>query len=364
MQAPDDHPLPPLYDGWVRALLGAGVPRETEATCAECAMCVQPDGRLPTSVYFFEPDIKCCVYLPRLPNFLVGGVLADDDPSVAHGRRTVGARVAARVAVTPLGLGRPPGYELLFRNSVNAIGRARALRCPHYVEEGGLCGMWRHRDAMCTTWFCRHVRGPKGASFWQGLRHLLRVVEGELARRCALELGIEAERLTPYLPATADDDPRDQPKFEGHLLDGRVDEEAYAELWGCWVGREEEYYRACAEKVAALSWPEVLVKGGSEVAVWARVVEQRFARLRRRELPRHVALGRFELTSAREGGVRAVSYSSLDAIDLPAALLPLLPRFDGRATDEVLAELAAEGVELSAELLQMLVDWGVVVAAD
>ena len=42
----------------------------------------------------------------------------------------------------------------------------------------------------------------------------------------------------------------------------------------------------------------------------------------------------------------------------------MLPRFDGRPTDEVLAELASEGVVLSDELVARLVDFAVLEAPD
>ena len=37
----------------------------------------------------FEPSTKCCTFLPELPNFLVGAMLADTDPAAAEGRASV-----------------------------------------------------------------------------------------------------------------------------------------------------------------------------------------------------------------------------------------------------------------------------------
>ena len=39
----------------------------------------------------FRPDTKFCTYYPRLPNFLVGGLLSDDTPAMATGRLRVEA---------------------------------------------------------------------------------------------------------------------------------------------------------------------------------------------------------------------------------------------------------------------------------
>src|SRR5262245_25747140 len=122
-------------------------------------MCARPgDVPRPDSEYF-DPEIKCCTYLPPLPNFLVGRIPADDREDMAHGCSSVDARLIAGVEVTPLGFGVPAPYTLLYGNARDAFGRARGLRCPHYVSEGGKCGIWRHREAICATWFCKRERG-------------------------------------------------------------------------------------------------------------------------------------------------------------------------------------------------------------
>ncbi|MEO7327206.1 MAG: hypothetical protein ABI193_01420 [Minicystis sp.] len=55
--------------------------------------------------------------------------------------------------------------------------------------------------------------------------------------------------------------------------------------------------------------------------------------------------------------------SHLDAIDLPHALLTVLPLFDGRETKEILQDLAARGVGIEASYLRQLCDWGILVQA-
>ena len=145
--------LPDLYSRWVTDWLGAPPPEEPLATCADCAMCVKGDGRTPTASYFFEPEMKCCVYQPSLPNFLAGRSVGVD---------TVRARIEAGIGVGPLVLERPPSYDLVHRHTINAAGRTKALRCPHFVTADGTCGIWENRDALCATWFCRHVRGRTG----------------------------------------------------------------------------------------------------------------------------------------------------------------------------------------------------------
>ncbi len=362
----DAQPLPDLYAPWLAALLPAPIPVEARATCRECAMCVGRDGALPTSTYAFRPDVKCCAFEPRLPNFVVGRVLLDDDPGpVAQaGRRSVEARLAARAGVTPLGLDRTAMRDLHLRHAVNAFGNSVALRCPHYVDEdGGLCGIWRHREATCATWFCRFERGQVGFALWQQVKALLQEVERDLALDCALHAGVDARLLTPLLPL--DDEPPAQGR-DWQELEGAPDPAAYARTWGEWAGREAELYRRCAERVAGLSWDDVLARCGPRVAARAAAVRAAHARHTDRALPARLRAGAFQVASVRgDGGVRAVTFSAFDAIDLPSTLVALLPAFDGRPTDEVLAWLEREhGARIEPGFLRQLVDWGVLVACE
>src|SRR6185295_1646235 len=112
------------------------------------------------------------------------------------------------------------------------------------------CGIWNHRDSMCTTWFCRHVRGQVGSDFWKSLREVLVIVEGTLARWCALRLGVDVEVLSRWIPRERQLTPQNVP--EGRELDGQVEPALYSATWGAWEGKEEEYYAACAGKVEAL----------------------------------------------------------------------------------------------------------------
>src|SRR5437762_124874 len=107
----------------------------------------------------------------------------------------------ARVGVTPLGLGRPPVHLLLYGHGApRGFGRAKTLRCPHYrADAGGACGIWRHRNAVCATWFCKHVRGGTGQRFWRSLEQLLSIAERELSRYCLLQVDVEAEMLARLL---------------------------------------------------------------------------------------------------------------------------------------------------------------------
>jgi hypothetical protein len=64
-------------------LLGGIIPRESRASCDNCAMCAVGGAGQQSAprAYFFDPLVKCCSFVPDLPNFLVGGILSDADPA-------------------------------------------------------------------------------------------------------------------------------------------------------------------------------------------------------------------------------------------------------------------------------------------
>jgi hypothetical protein len=80
------NPLPAVYAKWLDELLGGEIPSETRATCHDCAMCESGGEYQKTGSPFFNPQRKCCAYVPRLHNFLAGMILTDEDPAMARGR--------------------------------------------------------------------------------------------------------------------------------------------------------------------------------------------------------------------------------------------------------------------------------------
>jgi len=354
--------LPPLYAGWVDALLASPIPAESRATCDDCAMC-DPEGRHPDgSAAYFSPRVKCCSYLPKLANFLVGRALEERDLAFSAGRATLEQRIDEGVGVTPLGLAQSPRIGLLYRNSPGAFGRAAALRCPHYLDEGGgRCGIWRSRNAVCATWFCKHDRGALGLAFWNRLRDLLTAVEKALAAWCVLESDLDTQAVDRlYRIAEARDEGRQLTAYD---LDERVPPGVGPLLWGSWYGREREFYRECARRVGSLEWPDVLRIGGAHVAFLARVARQAFETLRSEEVPDNLVQGTLHVLSASRDAVRVVGYSGSDPLDLDRDVIEILPFFDGRSTSEVVAGLEREeGVRVEDDLLRRLSDFEILVA--
>ena len=341
--------LPPLHDRWARDLLGAAAPEEPEATCHECAM-RPPAGAAPDPGAVWFTEGKCCTFHPYLHSFLVGGLLADDSPEMQRGRAAVEAVIESRAGLTPLGLAPPPAARALYDLGRSAFGRSRALRCPFYLEDSGGCGIWRHRESTCATWFCKQERGAVGAAFWAVLHELFTEVERALSRHCALTLDVGDEALRALGSEPAE-------------VDGIASDEEHRRRWGPWVGREREYFQGCASIADNMQWSEALALAGARGSVGARLVRAAFARLTSAAAPLvPLGLGRFSVAPAPLGLTRLVTYCTFDPLEMPPQLLASLHRFDGRPTAEVLRDIAAhDGVTVPEDLLRTLVDFEVLV---
>lgn len=353
--------LPPLYAAWLDELLAGPIPHETDATCDDCAMCSDAGAAAQGGETFFNPQTKCCAYVPELPNYLVGCILADADPVSATGRATVLARLVAGAGVTPLGLAQPPIFVTLYgRSSATLFGQSRMLRCPHYLaDEGGRCGVWKYRNSICATWYCKYVRGATGQNFWQTLNQLLSAVEQALARWCVHELDLGDAALKLLFPpggeaASALVDP--------HALDGTPEPQRQRALWGNWAGRETDYYQTCARLVEALTWADVFARSGPAVHIYARLTGAAYQQLMSAELPVALKVGSFNSIRLDADAQVVSSYNRYDPIELPKSLLEVLHYFDGRPTAQACAAISAErGIALEHALVRKLVDFKILV---
>jgi hypothetical protein len=353
--------LPVLYQPWIEALLGGSVPAESEATCNDCAMLAPPSlSATEQDGVYFDSRSKCCTFVPALPNFLVGRILLDSTPESAAGRASVQARIAAGVGVTPAGLDQPAAFVLLYRNAADAFGRSVSMRCPHYASETGTCGIWRHRQSVCTTWFCKHVRGAVGQRFWASLRHLLEAVERSLVAHCVLTLDPGTEAIQQLIVPP---DRRASSLLSAADLDGVSDPARYRAAWGRYVNREREFYEASARLVEGLTWNDVIRVAGAEVELAAALVQETFAALRSTSVPDRLRMGAVEMQPAGSDHMRLTAYRPWDPLVIPKALGDSLHFFDGRPTRAALAAAAADtGLEIDRAVVRRLVDFEVLVA--
>jgi hypothetical protein len=296
--------LPPVYRALLPGFFDAEAPAEEKATCNACAMCPPPGVTPPEGVEYFRPDTKCCTYHPTLANYLVGALLADRDPGLAEGQRRVRDKIASGVGVTPRWLHAPAELrEQLDARREREFGRALDLRCPYYIEDGGLCGIWRHREGDCSTFFCKYDAGADGRIFWRTLTTWLARMEVALSRHALSQVAPELDDVT----------------------------------WGEWTGREAELYLACHEVVAGVrDLPAIM---GDEHAPLLEQLASAYRRATSDEIPSRLAPARDLPLMRVEGGAIAIGYSRYEPMFL---------------SDAVLEALAEESLDLPDDLRRVL----------
>lgn len=319
--------LPDVYRRLLPVFFERDVPVESKATCSECAMCEGAPNPAPPTIgvdRYFSAETKCCTFQPRLPNYLVGAILADETAAGAEGRRRVRERIATGLGVDPLWLRPPAKYSLLYDSARRSFGQAEALLCPFY--DRGSCTIWRHREAVCSTFFCRYVAGADGRTFWNGVKRYLSLVEEQLARSAALELHRKflidfQQTIEPAVNrlSTADlDETAPSPK-------------EYAARWGEWAGREEDYFRACFAYVAALGRADLERLLGLDGVIGVAVLEKLHHDAVDPLLP---PVLRFNADTTvdwlSDGTVSLAAYSDYEAVAVPGTTYPLLVAFTGR----------------------------------
>jgi Fe-S-cluster containining protein len=346
--------LPELYQPLLPELFDTLAPAEPKATCGSCAMCPPKDAPAPSAeVTYFRPDTKCCTFEPRLPSYLVGAILADERPDLAEGRRRIRAKIAARVGVTPQWLAPPAKREVLFGAAWrNAFGRSLLFLCPYYERDHGLCTIWRHREAVCSTFFCKYDAAADGERFWKSVRGVVGYVELVVSRHVT-------QALIPGYTG-----PVDRGLTLEDLEDKPPREEAYAALWGAWVGREEELYREAYERVRGLDRAGFrAILEDAEYAKRGAAMTAAHRTLESPSLPERLAPSPTLDARPAEGGVLVATYSRYEPLLLTEALHEVVQAFGGGGTVAEVRErlLREQEIDVPEELLQSLYQYRVLV---
>lgn len=336
---------------WLHDILPSQPPAEQRSNCSACAML--PPATDPPARTYFTPEVRCCTFEPALPNFIAGRILRDPDPALDLGRRTLRQRMQRLADVKPWGVRRSMRFEALYQNPFSVFGQAVDLACPH-LQPGDLgCGIWTHRPSVCATWHCKHDRGKIGSAFWNNLDQLLREVETTVAAWCLMETGASEAALSEALwprpvPPRAED------------LGGAPDQSAYQDLWGAHAGREEEFYLRCAALADQLSWQQIQDLGGLRLRELLRRTRHALDRVQSNTTPQRPRLDDLRVQPGSSGQLLIHTYSGYNMLQVPARLIAILPRFNGRPTAEVLAEIQTEmHLRIDPGLVRKLVDFGV-----
>jgi len=303
----------------------------------------------------FHPVLKCCTFVPRLPNFLVGAVLRDQKGP--EGTKRVEARIARRLGVSPLGIA-PSKREARDGSEMSeeSFGRTKSHVCPYLQHDDGRCSIWRHRNSVCTTWFCKHEHGAASLRFWDAAKAALLVIEQSLADHCVLVLDDARSFCLSTLESAR------VVEVRGPLaLEEAEASAAYRRLWGSWNGREAEFFIRSADVVSRMSPDEVLGLGGARLALALERVRRAHDDLVKPKRPRALTNDpNLTLQLSGHDAVSLITYRSFDPIEAPKAILDVLPFFDGRPVPTVLRDVRRRtGLQVDATTLRQLIDFGV-----
>jgi hypothetical protein len=349
--------LAPVYGPLFSDLFDRPEVVETRATCDTCAMCNH--GQIaPVAMDYFRADAKCCTYHPGLPNYLVGAILADTTDELAEGRRRLRAKIAARIGVTPAYLAPPRKYNVIYAAARGAgfFGRSKNMLCPYFDEENdGRCTVWRYRESVCSTYFCKYTAGKPGWQFWDTLKGYLSHVERSLAHYSSVTVDAtvsepQLERFALTVEDVEDRAPKD---------------EDYSFWWGKgkWVGREEEFYIECYKRVVALQKGEFAknVDDSPDGRGLLARLEAKYDEIASPKLPD--ILVRTTNLKKREAGDQVVvtTYNPFDAFSVEKELFDVLGEFrvDQTLTENLERLDKEKDIQLAPELIHYLFIHGV-----
>lgn len=206
-------------------------PGERWSSCDDCYRAALGECR---------DDVRCCTYLPPLPNFMLG--LALMDPASAE----VVGQIIDRGQTLPQGLAPTPEQfrTAVETNAAELFGLDAALVCPFMRVADHGCAVHAFRNSICATYFCEHDHGEQGQDYWDAVQALVGLAESVVAQWAMTEVGVDAAEHCARLDGLAQ-------RVDALSAPEGWSDEAREVLWGQWLGRERAFFEACAQQVMA-----------------------------------------------------------------------------------------------------------------
>ncbi|MEE9383562.1 MAG: hypothetical protein V3V08_09135 [Nannocystaceae bacterium] len=226
------HELPGLWRYLLpKDLVDLRVPEERIAPCSACPQVEQ-------GVY--RADCRCCTYFPPIPNFMLGFALAD--PATQDGVRglvTTGYALPSGLYPSPVDF-----REAARADAENRYGNDPSIACPMFDGQTGRCGVYKYRNSVCATFFCANDHGEPGSIFWDKLQNFMGNIELTLSQWAMEQVGMSSHVMLAALDGISG-----SIEHASHMKGG-WGREARAAIWGEWLGRETEFFEACARVIS------------------------------------------------------------------------------------------------------------------
>jgi Fe-S-cluster containining protein len=193
--------LPELYQKFLPGKLLAWDPLEKKATCDNCAMTAENQAKRSTIKHevSYQAHLKCCTYHPFQPNYLVGGAL-ETAQVLPKALKALEQKMKKRIYALPIGILPPVPHQVEFNHrKKHEFGNREDWLCPYYETSQNLCGIWKFRGAVCTSFFCQSSHGKKGLSFWDRMSDYLTFVEAALMEEALVMLDFSPRQISENL---------------------------------------------------------------------------------------------------------------------------------------------------------------------
>lgn len=339
--------IPEIYHPFLPEFFHQEIPPEPFSDCSACPMIsTGTESRETEGSRPFSRETKCCTFTPRIPNYMVGGILSDPELALSGAKERILQRLASGEGVFPDGLYPSRSYNDYFiRHSETDFGRNKDLLCPYFNAGPFNCSIWKYREAICSFWYCKHLASTSGSGFWNSMIDYFKAIQDTLSEFAAAACGLSM--VYPFSGNGA-----------SQINPGRTSAPEnldYSLSWGSWEGREADYYLRCFEIIRELSEfraAELFSRAGNLLTLLEQKHEE-FVQipdylLANRPLIRQVDESNYqvELSSFIQSTGSSVAWS----FRLPSFLIDY---FDGkRNTDEILGQIREQhGVLMEPEIL-------------
>lgn len=236
--------VPRLYEQILPRDLLAMEPQETKATCDQCIM-AKPHNR---GKIFYKPDLKCCTFYPFLPNYVVGAILSGKASVSSSALEQIQQKIQNREYSLPLGLVAPPRYQVPFnQRKKNEFGQREDWLCPYFDRENKNCGIWRHRGAVCTSFYCKSSYGMRGLRYWDELSNYLTYVEMALMEEALVMLDFSPRQVSDLLNYL-----NRHEATVSEMRSSRLPEKKARELWNGYFEDQGAFFKKCFQIVEEL----------------------------------------------------------------------------------------------------------------
>lgn len=350
--------IPAFYHRFLPPFFENVIPAEIFARCGNCPMTAYDRQEMESEISRpFSPETKCCTFIPRVPNYFAGAVFTDKETKT--GGDLLRIRIRGKRGIFPQGIYPDKKYSLLYEfGRKNGFGKSSLLKCPYYVQGEFNCSLWKYRESICATWFCKYLGGETGRTFWNGMRDLFKLVQDKMIEHAIRELGLTV------IPPFGDDEQlsaEDLDDLPMHRLE-------YQRRWQQWEGREEEFYISCFKIISRIEVQDFNLIMGPEYSEHLIPLEEIYHRML--NIPEILQVNpeyvfeeslpdqyRIRLRSLIDRNDTVITY----AFDVPKSVIDAFR--SGKITDKVLENLAEKnGILLGKDLIIALFQHGILIS--